>query len=198
MVIAIISILTGLLLPALSRAKSKTKAIACINNVRQHSLAILLYADDHQETLPPVALEQDGLDLNWAVLLLPYLRNSQVHLCATDTTSKFISYGLNEGIFVDLEDDPETPPQKLSSFQRTSRTITLGDLGTEDDLNTVRPDTIKMVPPGRNLDDDEDARPIPRHSGRCNLGFLDGHSEGRQLKTFYQNQQPLDRWFTGW
>jgi prepilin-type N-terminal cleavage/methylation domain-containing protein len=46
-VIAIMAILTALLLPALSRAKSSARRIACISNVRQINLAVRLYADDH-------------------------------------------------------------------------------------------------------------------------------------------------------
>jgi prepilin-type N-terminal cleavage/methylation domain-containing protein/prepilin-type processing-associated H-X9-DG protein len=50
-VIAIIAILAALLLPALTRAKSKAQGVQCMNNGRQLSLAWRLYADDNLDRL---------------------------------------------------------------------------------------------------------------------------------------------------
>jgi len=46
-VIAIIGILAALLLPVLANAKSKGQRTACLNNLRQLSLATKMYADDN-------------------------------------------------------------------------------------------------------------------------------------------------------
>ncbi len=56
-VIAIIAILAGMLLPALNTAKKKARAIGCMNNLKQNSLAFNLYLGDYQEYYPPYATE---------------------------------------------------------------------------------------------------------------------------------------------
>ncbi|HEV2392204.1 MAG TPA: prepilin-type N-terminal cleavage/methylation domain-containing protein [Verrucomicrobiae bacterium] len=52
-VIAIIAILAALLLPSLSRAKSKAYRTRCLSNLRQLAVTWELYADDNQQVLVP-------------------------------------------------------------------------------------------------------------------------------------------------
>lgn len=47
MVIAVVVILAGLLLPGLGQAKRRAKRTECLNNIRQLTLADLMYAGDH-------------------------------------------------------------------------------------------------------------------------------------------------------
>src|ERR1044071_6131375 len=50
-VIALIAILAALLLPALSRARDRARAMLCVSNTRQLNTAWLIYADDHNGRL---------------------------------------------------------------------------------------------------------------------------------------------------
>lgn len=51
-VIAIISILAGLLLPALASAREKARGTLCLSNQKQISLGLMLYATAHEGTFP--------------------------------------------------------------------------------------------------------------------------------------------------
>ncbi len=70
-VIAIIAILAGMLLPALSKAKSKTKGITCMNNNKQMVLAWRLYADDNDELLPKSLSDPAVPENNKRTLVVP-------------------------------------------------------------------------------------------------------------------------------
>lgn len=197
-VIAIIAVLAALLLSALAGAKKKGQQAGCISNSRQQAAAVFLYADDYADVLPPVAQNDvNGNEIDWPQLLNPYLATMQIHFCPNDLFSKTNSYGLNELGFVDLTDPGVTAQNqnKLSIYHKPASTVMLGDVGTEDDFVTPRPDTIKMTAPTGDLNDDQDARPSIRHDLRCDLGFMDGHVEPMLLNAFYTGQNPTNKWF---
>ncbi|MGB8368101.1 MAG: prepilin-type N-terminal cleavage/methylation domain-containing protein [Limisphaerales bacterium] len=52
-VIAIIAILAALLLPALSKAKQRAQAVSCMNNLKQLTLACLMYSNEDNDQLVP-------------------------------------------------------------------------------------------------------------------------------------------------
>jgi prepilin-type N-terminal cleavage/methylation domain-containing protein/prepilin-type processing-associated H-X9-DG protein len=58
--ISVLAIVASLLLPALSRAKDRGRAVFCLNNLRQWGLATQLYALDHDDFLPPEGTPNPG------------------------------------------------------------------------------------------------------------------------------------------
>jgi prepilin-type N-terminal cleavage/methylation domain-containing protein len=83
-VIAIIGILAGLLLPALAAAKIRAKTMACVNNNKQIALAMMLYAGDNNDTLPP--LNDKNFVNRTANWWFRYIGNG-VYLASTESTN---------------------------------------------------------------------------------------------------------------
>ncbi len=103
-VISIISLLTALLLPALSTARAKVRSTQCVGNLRQLQVGYLIYVHDHDGKFMPntsrgIRLIQQGASPSWTLgnpkwdtntdnikagLLFPYVKVTSLYSCPSD------------------------------------------------------------------------------------------------------------------
>ncbi len=111
-VVAIIAILAGMLLPALSKARDKAKGVACMSNLKQQGLALQNYFNDWKEYFPVCGggTDPQTWSRNLALYIAPALQENvparwrkSVFACPADDHvgkcvaffSDRISYGMN-------------------------------------------------------------------------------------------------------
>jgi len=97
-VIAIIAILAAILFPVFAKAREKARQTSCLSNVKQIGLAVLQYAQDYDEKLPPAwtnigAHVPVGFTLStnyttWADDILSYAKNDQMFQCPSQQYSQ--------------------------------------------------------------------------------------------------------------
>jgi prepilin-type N-terminal cleavage/methylation domain-containing protein/prepilin-type processing-associated H-X9-DG protein len=96
-VIAIIAILAAILFPVFAQAREKARAAACLANMKQIGMGLMMYAQDYDEVLPfqPNTLQTFYADgpgtpgynaitswgVNWIWALHPYTKNWQIFKC---------------------------------------------------------------------------------------------------------------------
>jgi prepilin-type N-terminal cleavage/methylation domain-containing protein len=141
-VIAIISVLAGLLLPALSRAKIKGQRATCSNNLRQITLGLLLYADDHSGSWPVLPNPNpypNGVGAYYKELIKDYVglsgagvSNNTLFACPADRvftreiSHAFASYTFN-GYEVSEGSIPRITGETASSISSPSRAVLVGE-----------------------------------------------------------------------
>ena len=128
-VIAIIAILAAMLLPALSRAKQRAWATACLNNVKQIGVASRLYADENGDTLPRSAHTGES----WVNTLQPYCAGTNLWRCPRDANkTRNFSYAINDHLLApatgsgasDYSKITQVPAPRPRSGWPSARTIT--------------------------------------------------------------------------
>jgi prepilin-type N-terminal cleavage/methylation domain-containing protein/prepilin-type processing-associated H-X9-DG protein len=70
-VIAIIAVLAAILFPVFAKAREKARQSSCLNNQRQIAVAILLYAQDHDEEMPFSADVWPQINVDRNILMCP-------------------------------------------------------------------------------------------------------------------------------
>jgi prepilin-type processing-associated H-X9-DG protein len=145
----IIAIMAAIMFPVFARAREAAQKVSCLQNIKQISVAMQMYATDWNETYP--------LAENWNDALAKYARPSasggsagadKVWTCPTAKSSE-PTYALN----------------------RLLAGVRVGEVSFA--AETVG---IYESVPGRNQAGEAELLPNPpRHDGGNNIGFADGH-----------------------
>jgi prepilin-type N-terminal cleavage/methylation domain-containing protein/prepilin-type processing-associated H-X9-DG protein len=81
-VIAIIAILAAILFPVFAQAREKARAVSCLSNMKQITLAELMYVQDYDERFSgSYNATPNNVRTYYPQLLYPYTKNAQIYYC---------------------------------------------------------------------------------------------------------------------
>ncbi|MCD6359634.1 MAG: DUF1559 domain-containing protein [Armatimonadetes bacterium] len=171
-VIAIIAILAAILFPVFAKAREKARQTSCLSNLKQLGLALHMYAEDYDETIPRHNDDDGSAGWRWHtifLLLTPYTKNYQILRCPSDNgwtapapgaTGRWWSYGFNSDCGYSGRSD--------AAFVDPAGTVVFfdadeGDGGVEEDGDRPYENPTKSA--------------YNRHNNGMNVMFYDGHTK---------------------
>ena len=203
-VIAIIAILAAMLLPALSKAREKARAISCVNNIKQLSMCLRLYIDDHDGVIPPRNHWYNGNNHNIiSSTLSSYVNDVKMRVCPSYTVGNpkvDVTYGYNTAFGY-------SPASHDSAMTNPSTIFTFGDVRKANNGNnwdqqlSVLQKYMEGGPGNGDTsdkpesgDDQWSCRPRAAHNGLCTVSWYDGHATQQRTASFYYYQNPWNRY----
>ncbi len=188
-VVAIIAILAAMLLPVLSRAKTKAHNIVCVNQLKQLGAATRLYAEDNDsrmpkaEILPTMPIDPQNPMPRICDVLGPYVgkvggtNSAAIFKCPTDNLKMFDRQGSS------YEWNTELNGRRIDETRSSNvRIVRVGVVNGEVVENTDEQKTLRFPPETTPLLlDYENFHPRDPKSGK-NVVFMDGHVTPLEVK----------------
>jgi type II secretory pathway pseudopilin PulG len=173
-VIAIIAILAGMILPALSKAKVKAKQTQCINNLKQVGLAVLTYAADHDERVQYASLLNTAFTWGGLIYSNQNVGSPAVFACPAYPPKVYTNWFRTYGVWSDPPDSVTTGPFKevllLSAIENPVNHAHLADTTSYGRMGWggVQFHTFRIVATNEVH---------ARHNGAADTWCVDGHAE---------------------